>query len=178
MDDDMNDDMGDAVSGSSRSTAETVSWSDFEGAAPDLARRVRARMESHRHVVMATLRPGGAPRLSGMEAPIRSGHLWLAMTPGSLKARDLHRDPRFALHSAPDSERLPAGDARISGVGVSADASQQAEFVAGHRYPVEDPSIMELFVARIRRAALVRVEDDHLLIEAWTPSGGLVQVTQ
>ena len=149
-----------------------MSWADFEQADPTLARRVRERLESHRHTVMATLQVDGSPRLSGMEAPIRSGHLWLAMSPGSLKALDLGRDPRYSLHSAPDSEDLPEGDARIEGVVVPADPAQRAEFVAGHRYRIEDPTLMELHVALIGRAVLVRVFEDSLVIESWTPSDG------
>lgn len=149
-----------------------VAWSDFEQADTDLARRVRARLESHRHAVLATLRADGAPRLSGMEAPVRSGHLWLGMTPGSAKAADLGRDRRFSLHSAPDSEDLPEGDARVDGLVRPTDAAEEAEFVAGHRYPIEDPSIMVLYVALITRVVLVRVSDDSLMIESWTPDGG------
>ena len=107
-----------------------------------------------------------------MEAPIRSGHLWLAMMPGSLKAGDLTRDPRYALHSALDSENLTEGDARIDGVVVRADPAQQAEFIAGHRFPIEDPSTMELYVAGVAKVVLVRVQQDYLLIESWTPSHG------
>jgi len=151
---------------------DTVPWADFEHADPTLARLVQERLESHRHAVLATLRTDGSPRLSGMEAPIRSGHLWLAMTPGSLKAEDLGRDPRYSLHSAPDSEDLSEGDARIDGVVLAADPGQQAEFVAGHRYHVEDPSIMELYLALIKGVVLVRVLEDSLLIESWTPSRG------
>ena len=149
-----------------------ASWAEFEGADGELAGRVRARLECHRHVVMATLRADGAPRLSGMEAPVRSGHLWLAMMPESVKVSDLRRDARFALHSAPDDEHLPEGDARIEGVAVPADAAQQAEFVSGHRHPIEDPSKMALFTTLIRRVVLVRVSGDRLLIESWTPEGG------
>ena len=152
--------------------ADTASWADFENADPTLARRVQDRLECHRHAVLATLQTDGSPRLSGMEAPVRSGHLWLAMTPGSLKATDLERDPRFSLHSAPDAEDLPEGDARIDGIVKPADATQQDEFVAGHRYPIDDPSIMVLYVAMIRRVVLVRVSQDSLLIESWTPAGG------
>ncbi len=123
---------------------------------------------------MATLQADGSPRLSGMEAPVRSGHLWLAMTPGSRKATDLGRDPRFSLHSTLDAEDLPEGDARIDGVVVPADATQQDEFLAAHRHPIDDPSIMVLFVAMIRRVVLVRVSQHSLLIESWTPEGGRV----
>ena len=151
---------------------DTVSWADFEQADAPLARKVLQRLQSHQHAILATLQVDGSPRLSGMEAPIRSGQLWLAMTPGSRKAEDLGRDPRYSLHSAPDAENLFEGDARIDGLVELADAAQQEEFLAGHRYPIDDPSIMVLFVAMIRRVVLVRVSKRSLLIESWTPAGG------
>ncbi len=151
---------------------DAVAWAEFEHSDSELAGLVKARFDSHLHAVIATLRCDGSPRLSGMEAPIRSGQLWLGMTPGSRKAVDLHRDPRFALHSAPDTEQLPKGDARIEGVAELADPEQQAQFIAGHRFPVDDPSMMVLYVGRIRRVVLVRVTEPYLLIESWTPTGG------
>lgn len=90
-----------------------VPWGRLEEQVPEFVERIRSRFESHIHAVLATLRRDGSPRLSGMEAPIRDGHLWLGMMPSSLKAADLHRDPRFSLHSSPDTEELPLGDARI-----------------------------------------------------------------
>ena len=152
--------------------ADAVPWHSFDQADPELAGMVRSRLESHRHVVMATLRAGGTPRLSGMEAPVRSGHLWLAMTPGSRKEADLSRDPRYSLHSAPDSEDLQRGDARIEGVVSPATEAEQDEFIAGHRHPIEDPSMMVLFTALIQRAVLARVTGNTLLIETWTPAEG------
>ena len=44
--------------------------------------------------------------------------------------------------------------------------------MAGHRHHIEDPSTMELYVALISRVVLVRVDDNRLLIESWTPVGG------
>ena len=139
----------------------------------DLAERVRSRFESHIHAVLATLRRDGSPRLSGMEAPIRDGHLWLGMMPGSLKAADLHRDPRFSLHSSLDTEQLSLGDARIDGQAVAATPEEVDVFVAGHRMPIENPDAMVLFTVRISRATLTRVEGQELAIETWTPSEGL-----
>ena len=111
-----------------------------------------------------------------MEAPIRDGHLWLGMMPGSLKAADLHRDPRFSLHSSLDTEELPLGDARIDGQAVAATPEEVALFVTGHRMPIEDPDAMALFTARISRATLTRVEGQELVIETWTPSEGLREI--
>ncbi len=149
-----------------------VAWSEFEHSDPELAALVKARFDSHQHAVIATLKADGSPRLSGMEAPIRSGQIWLGMTPGSRKATDLRRDPRYALHSAPDSELLPDGDARIEGTVSTADPDQRAEFIAGHRHPIDDPAKMVLFTARISKAVLVRVAADYLIIESWTPARG------
>ena len=155
------------------SDAPPVPWESFDGQAPEMAERIRLRFESHIHAVMATLRRDGSPRLSGMEAPIRDGHLWLGMMPGSLKAADLHRDTRFSLHSSPDTEELPLGDARIDGRAVAATPEEIDLFVSGHRMPIEDPSVMVLFTAHISRATLTRVESQELVIETWTPSDGL-----
>ncbi|MCQ3810942.1 MAG: pyridoxamine 5'-phosphate oxidase family protein [Acidimicrobiia bacterium] len=158
--------------------AKTVVWKSFEAQAPELAERIRLRFESHIHAVLATLRRDGSPRLSGMEAPIRDGHLWLGMTPGSRKAADLLRDPRFSLHSSPDTEELLLGDARIDGQAVAATPEEVDLFVAGHRTPIDNPDIMALFTAYISRATLTRVEGRELVIETWTPSDGLQELRQ
>lgn len=160
-----------------RQAAPPVSWGWFEEQAPELAERIRLRFESHLHVVMATLRRDGSPRLSGMEAPIRDGHLWLGMMPDSLKVADLQRDPRFALYSSPDTEELLLGDARIDGRAVAATPAEVDLFVAGHRMPIDDPhNAMVLFTAHISRATLTRVEGQELVIDTWTPTDGLQEI--
>ena len=153
-----------------------VTWSAFQEAEPGLAAAIQARFESHRHAVMATLRRDGAPRLSGMETPIRDGHLWLAMDIASRKTEDLRRDPRFSIHSAPDEEELSSGDARIEGRALPASQTDVALFVEGHRFPIDDPSTMALFTADVTRVVLVRVEDRSLVVTGWTPQGGLAEV--
>lgn len=149
-----------------------VTWADFHGSATELAEAVRGRFESRRHGVMATLRRDGAPRLSGMETPIRDGHLWLAMD-ASRKAEDLRRDARFSVHSAPDREDLALGDARVEGRAAPATPAEVSTFVEGHRFPIEDASRLILFTADISRVVLVRVEDRRLVVMSWTPAGGL-----
>ncbi|MYB45187.1 MAG: pyridoxamine 5'-phosphate oxidase family protein [Acidimicrobiia bacterium] len=152
-----------------------VAWSDFQRADSGLAPAVLERFESHRHAVMATLRRDGAPRLSGMETPIRDGHLWLAMDTASRKTDDLRRDPRFSIHSAPDGEELSSGDARVEGRAVPAPDPDIALFIEGHRFPIDDPSTMALFTADISRVVLARVEDRSLVVSAWTPEAGLTE---
>ncbi len=147
-------------------------WGDFEAQAEALASQVRRCFERHRHAVLATLRADGSPRLSGLEAPIRDGHLWLGTAPTTRIASDLGRDQRFALHSAPDSEELPEGDARVEGLARPATAEETTLFIAGHRFAVEDPTSIALFTARLVRVVLTRVDGDRLLVEHWTPEHG------
>lgn len=150
-----------------------VTWARFQEAEPGLAASVRERFESHRHAVMATLRRDGAPRLSGMEAPIRDGHLWLAMEHTSRKTDDLRRDARLSIHSAPDDEQLTLGDARVDGRAVPALPPEVSLFVKGHRFPIDDTSTMALFWVDITGVVLARVVDRGLLVSSWTPEGGL-----
>ena len=153
----------------------TATWSEFAAASPELAQRVQERFDSHRHAVMATIRFDGSPRMSGMEAPIRDGHLWLGMENESTKAGDLRRDPRFGLHSAPDGEEIASGDARIEGRAVPAGGELAALFARAHRFEIDDPSRIALFTAQIARVVLVHVAEHALVVESWTPTGGLTQ---
>jgi len=87
------------------------SWSDFEAAAPELAARVRERLDAHTHKTLATIRADGAPRISGTESRFAEGELWIGSMPRARKAHDLQRDPRFALHSGSDEPSDWKGDA-------------------------------------------------------------------
>ena len=94
-----------------------ATWEEVNASAPEFAETVRAIFDAHRHKTLATLRKDGSPRISGIEADFRDGHLWLGMMWGSRKALDLRRDPRFVLHSGTgdvDSATWQ-GDAKIAG---------------------------------------------------------------
>ncbi len=91
-----------------------ATWSDVEAAAPELAATVRARFEAHGMGLLATLRRD-VSRISGIEPLFALGELYLGMMPGSLKAADVVRDARFALHSATTDKNVTEGDAKVSG---------------------------------------------------------------
>jgi hypothetical protein len=140
-------------------------WAEFEKQAPDLAARVRARFEAHKHLLIATLRRDGAPRLSGIEATIALGELWLGMMPGSQKARDVLRDPRFALHSAPLDLELAQGDAKVGGRAIEVtDAPSLAAFWGALGRP---PMPASVFRAELLDAALTTVDSDELVVDSW-----------
>ena len=144
-----------------------TAWQDVEQAAPDFARRVRVLFETHRHKTIATVRADGSPRISGIEAVFEDGQLAFGSMPNARKGADLHRDPRFALHSATvdpieGAEAQWPGEAKISGRAI--DAGSIAEGSEG-----------ELFHADIAEVAHVHLNDNAtlLVIEWWTPAHGL-----
>ena len=152
-----------------------ASWSEVEAAAPELAARVRATMDAHKHKVLATLRRDGSPRVSGIEAEFTDGELWLGMMPGSRKAMDLRRDPRLALHSAsvdPTEEDPSAwpGDAKVAGRAVEVDDPALVERLAG-----EGGGGAHLFRVEVTEVVHTRVGEpaDHLVIEVWREGTGL-----
>jgi hypothetical protein len=152
-----------------------TTWADFEREAPALAASVHGRLTATLHSILGTLRSDGAPRLAGLEVHFGEGELWLAMMPDSRKADDLRRDPRFALHSAPDVE-LVDGDAKVGGRAVLVtDDATIARFV--DRLPMDLPeSGMALFRAELTDASLARVEDGFMVIDIWHPGAPPRQV--
>ncbi len=152
-----------------------VSFADFESAEPDVAARVRAVFDKHRHKVLATLRADGSPRVSGIEASLAGGELWLAGMPGSVKFRDLQRDPRMALHSGSDEPDSFTADAKVSGRAVPVvDPAGRSRFAAATGTP--DDGSYELFAVDVDQVVLTAVSEDqtHLLISSWRPGRGLV----
>src|SRR5215217_5614644 len=147
-----------------------ASWSEVEAAAPELAARVRATMDAHKHKVLATLRRDGSPRVSGIEATFTDGELWLGMMPGSRKAMDLRRDPRLALHSASvdpteDDPSAWPGDAKVAGRAVGAGEGGGG----AHLFRVD---VTEVVHTRVGTPA------DHLVIEVWREGAGLRRLTR
>ena len=149
-----------------------ASWEEIEAEAPELAGRVRAGFDAHRHKLLATLRRDGSPRISGIETTFADGELWLGMMPGSRKALDLRRDPRLALHSVsldpPDDPTTWRGDAKLSGRAVEVDDPALKERVAGGG---GQPDESHLFRVDITEVVHTRIGDppDHLVIELWRP---------
>lgn len=147
-----------------------TAWRDVERAEPQFARRVRALFDAHRHKTIATLRADGSPRISGIEAEFSDGELVFGSMPNSRKGADLHRDPRFALHSATvdpveGAEAQWPGEAKISGRASAAG-------------PITEGPEGERFRADITEVVHTRLNDEAtmLVVEWWTPERGLRRV--
>jgi len=140
-----------------------ASWSEFAAAAPDLAQRVQERLDAHRHKTIATLRSDGSPRISGTEAGIVDGELTIGSMWQAVKARDLQRDPRFALHSGSDEPDDWHGDAKVAGVAVETESGTTGG----------EPS--HAFRLDLREVSIVGLNEERsgLVIDVWTVEGGL-----
>jgi hypothetical protein len=153
-------------------------WDKVAAEAPELAEAVRARLDAGVHKTLATLRVDGSPRISGTEVTFRDGDLWFGSMWQSRKARDLQRDPRFALHSASADPAEWKGDAKLSG--RVEEVTDPAEFEALRQARGgEAPSgPFHLFRADITEMSLVRLGDppDHLVIESWREGRGVRRI--
>jgi len=148
------------------------SWSEFEAEAPALAERVRARLDAHTHKTLATVRRDGSPRISGIETDFRDGELWIGSMWQARKARDLQRDPRFALHSGSDDPADWAGDAKLAGVAEEIVDPDRAREINGEEAP---PGPSHLFRLDLHEVSTVALNDERnaIVIEVWTPKGGV-----
>jgi hypothetical protein len=148
------------------------SWTDFEAAAPALAERVRSRLDAHVHKTLATVRRDGSPRISGTETAFAEGELWIGSMWDALKARDLRRDPRFALHSGSDDPPGWNGDAKLAGVVEEITDPERVREINGSNAP---PGPSHLFRLDLHEVSVVGLHESgrSLVIEVWTPSRGV-----
>ncbi|MET0741587.1 MAG: pyridoxamine 5'-phosphate oxidase family protein [Candidatus Nanopelagicales bacterium] len=138
-----------------------TSWQEFADEAPELAAEVKRRFDAHGHKTMATVRSDGSPRISGTEVEFRDGQIWLGSMSGALKARDLQRDPRVAIHSASEDPAVWSGDAKVAGRAVE----------------VEHDEPHHLFRIELSEAVSVRLpaSREHLIIESWHEGRGVTR---
>lgn len=141
------------------------SWEVVVAAAPELAAMTQERFASGKHSTLATLRTDGSPRISGSEVEFSDGEIWLGSMPGAVKALDLRRDPRFALHSPtsdPPSDNPAAwlGEAKIAGRAIEVSDTTASD--QPHRFRLD-----------ITEVVFTGVADGQLEIVSWHPEAGV-----
>lgn len=149
-----------------------AAWQQVEAEAPELAARAREFFDANKHKTLATLRRDGSPRISGSEIIFADGEMWFGSMWQAVKALDLRRDPRFALHSASDGDDFQ-GDAKVAGrvEEVTSDAVKEA-VVQGNA----PPGPMHLFRADIAELVVISLggdPPDHMVIDAWHAGRGV-----
>jgi hypothetical protein len=152
-------------------------WSDLEQQIPDLARRARESFDRNKHKTMATVRRDGGPRISGTEIEFRLGDVWIGSMPGAVKAQDLLRDGRVAIHSGTvdpgDDPSSWPGEAKLAGVAaVVTDPAVIAAWMGEAVGPAPDE--FHLFRIDVHEVTLTALNDacDKLVVEWWSTQGG------
>lgn len=124
-------------------------------------------MAARKHLTMATLRRDGSPRISGTEVEFADGQLRMGSMPGAVKALDLRRDSRVAIHGP--SEDPPAsnpsgwkGEAKVAGKAIEVKSG-----IDGHRFFID---IDEAVITHLNEAG------NRLVVESWNPIRGYRKV--
>ena len=143
-----------------------ATWGEVEALAPDLAQDVRRCFAVRKHATLATLRRDGSPRISGTEVEFAGAEIYLSSMPAAVKALDLQRDGRFALHSPtvdPPEEDPGAwgGEAKVAGFAHEVGARESAS--DPHRFRLD-----------VREVVLTRVTGNRLVVTSWHPDRGVV----
>jgi hypothetical protein len=153
-----------------------ATWDEFQKEVPDLAGRVLELFDAEVHKTIATLRKDGSPRISGIEARVADGQLWIGSMPNAVKARDLQRDGRFALHSGGPGGDAWQGDAKVAGVAHEITDQAVKDRVIGGNAP---PGPNHLFFLEITEAVVTSLggnPPDHLVIESWHEGRGYERI--
>jgi len=158
-----------------------VRWADFEEAAPEPAAHIRELIERYRFVLVGTIRRDGTPRISPVEARFVSGHLMLVMITGTLKARDLLRDPRILLNSPITHPDDPNFEFKLRGRVIEVQdqvlrsaTADAIEAMSGWRPPLS----WHFFSIDIEDAAFIAWEAGVMRMTHWTRERGLEQVSR
>ncbi len=110
---------------------------------------------------MATLRKDGSPRISGTEIKIAGGQLTIGSMTNSVKAMDLRRDPRIAIHGPtndPTKSGFWRGEAKVAGR-----ATEVSSGHGGHAFRID---IDEVAITGLNKTR------DGLVIESWAAARG------
>ena len=151
-----------------------VRWADVCDEVPEFAARTQAAFERNKHLTLATLRRDGSPRISGTETNHRDDEVYIGSMWQAVKALDLQRDPRFAIHSGSADPPGWRGDAKIAG---RAEEITDPDTVA--RINEGAPGGQShLFRLDVTEVVVVRLGDpaDHLVIDSWHEGRGLSSI--
>jgi hypothetical protein len=154
-------------------------WSDFAASAPEVAQPVLALIKRHGFVFAGTIRRDGTPRISPVEAHVVRDELMLVMIEGTLKARDLMRDPRIVLNAPIIDPADPGAEFKLRGRVVEVDDPAQRAAAADAIASASGwrpPRTWHYFAVRVDDVAHLAWEAGALDMLHWTLDRGTRRV--
>ena len=155
-------------------------WRELEEQQPRLAVRARERLVDPGVVLVVTIRKDGTPRLSPVEPFLLEGRLWLSMMWGSLKARDLIRDPRVLVHGIVTDRDGADGEVKLRGrvrveddVGVQQAYADAVSAALGWSPQVGRFHLFEVDVGEVTSICYAEGGDQH--VASWPPGREFVR---
>ncbi|MQA09962.1 MAG: pyridoxamine 5'-phosphate oxidase family protein [Pseudonocardiaceae bacterium] len=151
-----------------------TTWEQFTAEAPELASAAVERFTAMKHHVLATIRKDGSPRVSGTEVDFHGPDLIIGSMWNAVKARDLRRDPRFALHANPGEGSMTGGDVKVSGRAIEVTDPDELRAYADEAEPPEPFHLFRLDLEEVVLTGLAP-EGDHMLLSTWRPGQSLLR---
>ena len=160
---------------STSATTDTVTFTEMEQQAPELAERARERFEATGLSLVGTRRSDGWPRISPVEPLIHEGQLYLGMMPASMKSLDLGRDPRCVVHSTVSDKDGTDGEVKLYGLARPISDGDEIErycvaLEAAIGWRPQGPDDFDLWVLDIVRGAYMVFGGGDMRFIVWEPS--------
>lgn len=155
-----------------------TTWSEFTVEAPRIAGIFTRRHAAAGNLcLLATLRADGSPRISPIEPRLFEDRLWMIGMPDTTKFRDLHRDPRFCVHTATVDTQVTEGDAKLWGeVADVPDPALHRRFAedlyAESGFDLRGQSFEHFYEARLTSGSSVEIVDGRMEVTVWKPGQG------
>ena len=147
-------------------------WREVEQGAPQIARLGLARLGAVPVAMLGTIRPDGSPRISPIEPYLVNGQLLVGAMTWSKKASDLHRDPRYTLHSVVSGADSGEGELKLHG--SAAPAGPELRAAATRAWWSGHPEQAAVFLLGIATALFIEWDLGHgvMATHHWSPRNG------
>jgi hypothetical protein len=147
-------------------------WRDLDQGAPKIALLGTARLAAVPVAMLGTVRPDGSPRISPVEPCLAGGQLLIGAMVWSRKAADLHRDPRYVLHSVVTGADTGEGELKLHG--SAAPAGPELRATAMRAWWSGRPDQAAVFVLGIATALFIEWDLEHgvMTTHRWDPRNG------
>ena len=158
-------------------------WSEFQKAAPDLARLAEERFARTGVAILGTVRQDGSPRISAIEPVVSHDELLLGMMWRSRKALDLIRNPRCVIHSVITNLDGSDGEIKLYGQAIERQDSDEGGWrhqVFRERWGASAPEAFHVFSVEIESAAYIAfdIAKGQMTVTQWDTRRGVRKMSR